>query len=491
MTYLLRRQRYTILRLILLFGGGCAFWYGQFPYSPKYTLATGLEQHPHGKCGNIIRIEYLANDGKSLRLTNTEFASFMRFQKPIEWDVVNNRRIEEQQLDDNDWQELREMAGDTFDAHERTFWEPFVHRWQEKRCRERQAEGDKNAAGDGEDPPRLFPSGACLSGDGLYLVHGYDVPLEEIPKGMGYDVIIEEVSTGRRIATIPDQQYVSVAPGGRIAVKFAANRQVEQRTEVFTIWDLTTCRPILDEKLAPTVGAGYQFSRDGRFVFLACDRGSYDEPDAVTWWDEKGRRIGTALHASEMELLASERTLATFSNGTFAYSSGPPRPRMVQFWDVESGALLGTWVAKIDESWFINGLSSVSRDERYVAVSANHYHETESFDPRAVLQLRSPVKRQVDGSESEDRIILLDSRTQRMIIDVPGHSSESSSNGRWFATIDNDSVIRIWELPLRKPWRLILLFAAVAMLACEAVYRFMRRLARRAHWRLICQSGGQ
>jgi len=43
------------------------------------------------------------------------------------------------------------------------------------------------------------------------------------------------------------------------------------------------------------------------------------------------------------------------------------------------------------------------------------------------------------------------------------------SNGRWRATIDEAGVVRAWEVPMPRPWCLILVYSAVAALACQAV----------------------
>jgi WD40 repeat protein len=74
----------------------------------------------------------------------------------------------------------------------------------------------------------------------------------------------------------------------------------------------------------------------------------------------------------------------------------------------------------------------------------------------------------------------LDGIDRREIASVPGHSAVFSPNGRWLATIDGDGIVRVWELPLRRPWQRIFGYAAIATLACALAFLLVRWPFRRA-----------
>jgi hypothetical protein len=67
------------------------------------------------------------------------------------------------------------------------------------------------------------------------------------------------------------------------------------------------------------------------------------------------------------------------------------------------------------------------------------------------------------SAESRTRILVVDTDRQRPVAKLPGESAVFSHNGRWLATLDGGGVLRVYELPLRKPWLRILSYTALTV----------------------------
>jgi hypothetical protein len=68
---------------------------------------------------------------------------------------------------------------------------------------------------------------------------------------------------------------------------------------------------------------------------------------------------------------------------------------------------------------------------------------------------------------------------RREVARLPGESAKLSENGRWLATIDDAGVVLVWEMVPRRPWGLILGYAAAAAVGCWAAVAVLTRLLRR------------
>jgi WD40 repeat protein len=74
--------------------------------------------------------------------------------------------------------------------------------------------------------------------------------------------------------------------------------------------------------------------------------------------------------------------------------------------------------------------------------------------------------------------LLYNVHERREIARLPGWHARFSPNGRWLATADKTGRVRIWELPLRRPWLYIVGFASLAAVGCALTLRGTRLVSR-------------
>jgi hypothetical protein len=55
---------------------------------------------------------------------------------------------------------------------------------------------------------------------------------------------------------------------------------------------------------------------------------------------------------------------------------------------------------------------------------------------------------------------VLDVVERRVVGKAPGRSAAFSPDGRWLATINDEGIIRVWEMPFGRPWGRGLAYAA-------------------------------
>jgi WD40 repeat protein len=149
------------------------------------------------------------------------------------------------------------------------------------------------------------------------------------------------------------------------------------------------------------------------------------------------------------------------------------------FWSTADGKLL----SEIDLGlhWRLrdcprDGLSC-SNNSRWVAFHFDpiDFHREAPSKPFWLFRFLFPNQPSKDAAQ----ILLIDAMERREIAFLPGRSATFSPNGRWLATIDADGIVRVWELPLRRPWFRIFGFAAIATLACALAFGIIRWSFRR------------
>src|SRR5262249_49150516 len=64
------------------------------------------------------------------------------------------------------------------------------------------------------------------------------------------------------------------------------------------------------------------------------------------------------------------------------------------------------------------------------------------------------------------QILVWDVVERRELARLPGSSAAFAGDGRWLATLDEAGVVRVWEVPVRRPWARILAYAAACALGC-------------------------
>src|SRR5437763_11508832 len=86
-----------------------------------------------------------------------------------------------------------------------------------------------------------------------------------------------------------------------------------------------------------------------------------------------------------------------------------------------------------------------------------------------------------DGRTPAQRrqVIVLDAVERRTVGRVAGVSAAVSPNGHWLAALDADGVVRVWELPLGRPWARGVAYAAAVWAGGWVVFRRLRRRGAR------------
>jgi hypothetical protein len=153
----------------------------------------------------------------------------------------------------------------------------------------------------------------------------------------------------------------------------------------------------------------------------------------------------------------------------------------LQFWDAATGRELGSWEPDWPRSGRI-GLLTIP-DGRHVFAEFNPDDTANTGPPVPVVdKFVEWVSNQVpDGPTARQRrqIIVLDAIDRRALGQVPGVSGAVSANGQWLATVDADGVVRVWELPVGRPWARGFAYAAAVFAGGWVMLWLPGRLRRR------------
>jgi WD40 repeat protein len=275
---------------------------------------------------------------------------------------------------------------------------------------------------------------------------------------------IDDASTGQLVATLPGVIHkVTLAPDGRTAVSrnFLEQRRGEQPW--LNLWDLGAGRRRADLYFwdsSPRVA----YSPDGRYVFAGGT-----SPGLLRWWDaETGRQVGEINQFAIPHFAGRGRVLVIQSD------------RVLRFWDVTTGRELSEWEppsprgrgGRVGELKTANG-------GRYLAARVGTEPDPGGGSRNPVIDWL--VRRFPDGppTTTRGRIAVLDVIDRDVPTQVPGASATFSANDRWLATLDADGVVRVWELPLGRPWGRAVLYAIAVVLGGWAFGRLVGRLRRR------------
>jgi WD40 repeat protein len=284
---------------------------------------------------------------------------------------------------------------------------------------------------------------------------------------LGDRTIVEEIRTGQRVATLPGVDAVEVAPGGRTAVSEKTPIDRVGEPSWLILWDLETLTPRAELTL-PDCPDRVEFSPDGRFVFAR----PFSFSRLIRWWDvQTGQQVGQFRNPRDVFLVDSGRILIDYSS----------EDHIVHYWDVVTGMELAEWELspRTGES------GSLGNMER----SASERHLLVDFDPgRGQKPARSfrTMDRVLewidehfpDGPEREERrqILILDAIERRELGTVPGRSAAVSENGEWVATIDADGLVRVWRLPLGRPWARAAAYAAALVYGSWLILMLLGKL---------------
>jgi WD40 repeat protein len=317
---------------------------------------------------------------------------------------------------------------------------------------------------------RLYPDGLSFSPDGRlisYVVRGR-LPGLDGAETVVFSTIVDDVRTGSQVATLPGVKYpLTVAPGGRTVVSwdFPEDRQGEQPW--LTLWNLETStrRATL---MCPQQPEQIEYSPDGRYVLAR----QFFPSDPLRWWDANtGKLAGEIYTSSRPNFLDSSRMLAIASRDN----------QTLHFWDAATGRTLDDWDFEPREDGLIAKMT-FSGDRYVLAQVYPDYRSTGSRSFPALDRVVSWLSEHVSDGNSRDRsqILALDAIDRRALGQVRGVCGSVSSNGQWLATLDADGVVRVWELPVRRPWARGFAYSAAVMGGWWLVVALRRRLRRKA-----------
>lgn len=333
-----------------------------------------------------------------------------------------------------------------------------------------------------EKEPDPFPKIINFSPDGRLISYvsrnGY--PVHMVSELLGDGTVIEEFRTGKRVAFLPRVEYLAdISPHGRTAVTRHFPVQREGEEPRLFLWDLETstvrAKLLLGDNHLRTT-----YSPDGRYLFAQYWIWGNSSEIYLRWWDTTtGQQVGHIVNAVDHAVVDGGRVLVTHPRIN-SKKGGSRESYRLDLWDVATGDSLGEWNldARSNHSGMIDDL---------VAPASGPYLAGE-YDPDYGVG-RSPAGRVSDrlgralgqgDRPAREQIILWDVSERREVGRLPGKSAAFSRNGHWLASIDADGVLRVWDLPLRRPWERILGFAAVATLVGMIVGWTIARIVQRS-----------
>jgi hypothetical protein len=323
---------------------------------------------------------------------------------------------------------------------------------------------------------QILPRDGSFSPDGRYFAYEVQIrlPILGCEVMIGEGTRIEDVRTGKFVAFLPR----STPPDRRTAVA----RQISKEREGGLPWPWpadvkSSSRP--DERVFFEDDGIADFGADGRFAFAHYTIWGQSSTHYLKWWDTTtSKPVGLVVNAPDHALIDNDRALVThpwhdIKNG------GIREPYRLHFWDTATGASLGEWDlgARSDKGGLINDLVG-SESGRYLA---GEYSPDTGVGRSPAVRIGDRLARAV-GDEPPDwrrQILLWDVIERCELARLPGRSAAFSRDGSWLATIDDRGILRVWEVPPRRPWGHILGYAAVASLGCLALLLVIARMGRR------------
>jgi hypothetical protein len=324
-----------------------------------------------------------------------------------------------------------------------------------------------------------FPDCISFAPDGQRLAYvalnGW--PLYSASRSLGDGTVVEEVRTGVRLAYLPGvTDRVYLAPRGRSAVSVNYHTEREGEQPRLLLWDLDTSTRRAG-LLLPEVDTPFRvdYRADGRYVFARYS--NWPRSAGVRWWDAgTGQQVGEVTNPGDTAFIEGGRVLVT--HAWRVCGNAACEGYVLGFWDVSTGAPLGEWHlgAPADGGGMINELVG-SEGSQYLAAA---YDLDYGRGPPMRRWLPGWLAgRLSSGSRAErQQILVWDVAQRHELAQLPGNSAALSRDGRWLATLDGMGVVRVWQIPLRPPWVLILGCAAGCTLGCWLLTLLLGRSIR-------------
>jgi hypothetical protein len=488
----------------LLFLGWIWFLWSEVRPQAQFELQTGAAQDPDSSffgSSTWANVQAVSDDGEQVTLgihrggrhwvkTHLEVWDVRTGDKPTptlwedaEWELLLSRPA---WMNSGTADLLSHPAGREF-LRDEAAWAGLRRRFTSARSRALEDLRKTLRPMADSEAPHVFPDSITFAPDGKCLAYVarngwplYGGVAEELGDGMA----VEDVGTGAPLAFLPRvTDEFHIAPGGRTAVSRHHPTGGEGEQPRLILWDLATSTRraglLLPDVNHPLFHVWY--SADGRFVFASW--WNMWEPYAnLRWWDAAtGRQIGEVANAGRnTPVIDSGRVLMTHP-GPLEGTHKRHESYILCFWDVATGAPLGEWAlaAPSDGSGLIWHLAEAETGQ-YVAAE---YDPDYGGGPGSARRVADGLARAFGAAAPDHQcILLLDVTQRREIARLPGRSAVLSPNGRWLATLDKAGVVRVWAVPIQRPWARIMVYSAVAALACGVGLVFVGRLGRRC-WR--------
>jgi hypothetical protein len=244
------------------------------------------------------------------------------------------------------------------------------------------------------------------------------------------------------------------------------------------LWDLATMT-VRTPLWTPDAPSEYGYSPDRSYVYATCRKHPFfsridgTEPvDYLRWWDaETGTLLGDMESYPHVNFIDGGKTLLLYDQNATG----------LQYLDAATGGDLGIWIPKDPPGGKVGQLVS-ERGNRYFI--AQFDRDTTAGKPSSPLtdKFAGWLARRLPDSDSRrdrSRKIVLDVIDRRVVGDVPGVSAVVSENDRYLASIDADGVVRVWELPLRRPWPRGFAYSAILVFGSWLVLAMLGKLRRR------------
>jgi hypothetical protein len=466
---------------------------------PSWTtceIKTGVTFEDRGRWGSVSsHVIHVADNGTHVITMLDDDSDWDLPKHEVQnWDTRTRRRTVESLIDGARRQV--EVAEGELRFNAEPAWDAFQRRFLAQRA---QALDDlcKKQGPAAVEEAGWFKVGG-YSRDGHYVYYGtregksvfnfYLLPEDEASVIDG--LAIDEVTTGRRIALLPDvvkdrnglNPWLFISPDGKTALSHSFYWQKgDHESQWLILWDLPSSRPRATIMVGEDLNweddrLDVYYSDDSRMVFV-CIWGR-----ATWWWDTVAvARHGHTDQGAYMTLLDGGRKFVTLGLRYYE-EEADAHPDELYFWDSDSTQQLGhNYLGRRGpEHGYFRRLTS-SPEGRHFALQFDY----EVPDPDAIpappksnwfLHWLFPAEVAPDRS----RILLFDGFEQREIASLPGRQACFSHNDHWLATMDANGIVRVWELPLRKPWLRIVGLAALATMACVLGFLVVRWPFRQA-----------
>ncbi len=465
------------------------FFYKQVTPPPQFIAFTGAEygweEMVFRPSGWWASVDDVSDDGSQVTIGVHKGGVRWVDTKLQLWDVHSGTNITPHLWMDEDWSSLLAggpMSDDTGVRRllsqptgrellqDEQAWADLKRRLQRRQDRHREPSKFSE----------LFPRTGYVSSDGKYFAYQTELwfPVYGVAETLGKCMVVEEFRTGKNVALLPSvPDWIVISPDGKTAVtrNFCFRLKGDQPNIYF--WDLRTSS-FRNTLLLPDEYPSANYSNDGRFVFSRYSIWG-DSTTSLRWWDaESGKQVGTIENVSDWTVMDKGRVLVTHPRIDIK-NGGSRESYRLKFWDAITCSAIGEWDlgSRSDKGGSIDKLMSCENG-RYLA---GEYDPDTAVGRSAAGRIEDRMSRFFGGDKRREHkeILLWDVIDRSEVARFPGRSARFSHDGKWLATIDDRGILRVWELPLHRPWTRILICSLIASLLSLVAARLLIRTTKR------------